>query len=1359
VLALSTALNPIVLENEKPGTPQSVWQVAPGEDSTTIQGFTTEISTSIGGTVDFKIDNLTGVPNYQINIYRLGYYGGDGATLAATIEHQSTSAVVQPAPIVDPTTGEVDAGNWQVTDSWAIPTDATSGVYVANVVEGSQVFQIPFVVKDPSSPSDIVFQTNDETWQAYNGWGGADLYGGNGPAPTGAAYAVSYNRPITTLDSSGVESGPQDSLFGAEYNAIYWMEENGYDVSYISGLDTATDGSLLLNHKIFMDAGHDEYWTDSQVANVQAAANAGVNLAFLSGNEIFWQTQFAPSIDGSDTADRTLVTYKDSHFEQLINPSGQGTGSFLAPTNWGGAAMPSNALTGTVFQVDQTTAGPITVPYGDSLLRFWRNTSVANTAPGQSATLASDLLGYEWDSSPDNGFMPVGLVDLSSTTSFQPTAYNTAFGNVDTSGTATHNLVEYRDPTSGALVFGAGTVYWSWGLADQGVGAEASALPPDPNVQQAMVNLFADMGVQLETLQASLQIATASTDHTPPTSTISNVSTTSPVEGQSVTVTGTATDAGGGVIAAVDVSTDGGKTWHPATSPVGDASENWSYTFAAPAPGTFTIESRAVDDSLNVETPGPGTAYTVSPSTALSLFSPSATPVTASYNDPNAVEVGLKFTSATNGEITGIRFYKGALNTGTHLVDLWSASGTLLATATSTNETASGWQQVNFSNPVNITAGTSYIASYHMNRGEYSDTPYYFDTLNGTTNGSLAAIGDGLNGVFAYSPGSVFPTNVAPEGDNYWVDVVFNDTSQEPQANDDSGFVTKENTAVSIAASALLANDTDPHGLPLSISGVSDPSNGTVIYDPTAQLVTFTPAGGYTGTASFSYAISDTSGQTASGSVAVTVRSTFLYVPNEGDNTVSVVDTINNTVVATIPIGGSAPNAAAVSPDGAFVYVASGNGIVSVINTASNLVAKTIPVGDSPSVVAFSPDGSRAYVTNHVGNDVSVIDTATNSVVATITVDDGPYGVAFSPDGTRAYVTNQTSGTVSVIDTAHNSVVGTITVGSTPTMVAVSPDGTRAYVNDFGSGTVSVISTATNSVIGTINVGSGPYGLVFSPDGTRAYVATNGGTVAVIDTTSNTVTQTINVGQVVGIAISPDGSDLYVSHWTGSHDNIVTVIDTATNAVTGTIQVGEAPEYLAISCFMPGTMVLVPSGEVAVETLKRGDIVITTDGRAAPVSWVGRQTVSPRFADPLRVLPIRIKAGALGDNVPSRDFLLSPDHAILINDVLVQAGALVNGTSITRETNVPPTFTYYHVELDDHALIFAENTPAETFVDNMDRLGFDNWKEHEALYPEGKPIVEMPYPRAKAHRQVPRAIREKLAARGAAFDGEKFSAA
>src|SRR5262249_34963155 len=151
-------------------------------------------------------------------------------------------------------------------------------------------------------------------------------------------------------------------------------------------------------------------------------------------------------------------------------------------------------------------------------------------------------------------------------------------------------------------------------------------------------------------------------------------------------------------------------------------------------------------------------------------------------------------------------------------------------------------------------------------------------------------------------------------------------------------------------------------------------------------------------------------------------------------------------------------------------------------------------------------------------------------------------------------------------------------------------------------------------------------------------------------------------------------------------------------------------------CFLAGTRVRTPLGEMPVEALKRGDLVLTTQGCAMPVCWIGRQTVSTTFADPLRVLPIRIKAGALGPHVPSRDLLLSPDHAVLVGDILIQASALVNGTSIVRETNVPTTLSYYHIELDDHSLILAENTPAETFVDNVDRLAFDNWDEYETLY-------------------------------------------
>jgi hypothetical protein len=167
------------------------------------------------------------------------------------------------------------------------------------------------------------------------------------------------------------------------------------------------------------------------------------------------------------------------------------------------------------------------------------------------------------------------------------------------------------------------------------------------------------------------------------------------------------------------------------------------------------------------------------PITAQSLFNPSDTPATVTANDPNSVELGVKFQASTNGTITGIRFYKGPQNTGTHVADLWSATGTLLATATFTNETASGWQQVNLANPVVVTAGTTYVVSYHTS-GYYSATSNYFATAH--TNGSLTALASGTSGgdgVYAYGTGSIFPTN-SFNASNYWVDVVFNGASLQP---------------------------------------------------------------------------------------------------------------------------------------------------------------------------------------------------------------------------------------------------------------------------------------------------------------------------------------------------------------------------------------------------------------------------------------------------------------------------------------------------------------------------------------------------------------------------------------------------
>jgi YVTN family beta-propeller protein len=285
------------------------------------------------------------------------------------------------------------------------------------------------------------------------------------------------------------------------------------------------------------------------------------------------------------------------------------------------------------------------------------------------------------------------------------------------------------------------------------------------------------------------------------------------------------------------------------------------------------------------------------------------------------------------------------------------------------------------------------------------------------------------------------------------------------------------------------------------------------------------------------------------------------YISNADSNTVSVVDTSTNTVVATVTVGNS-PFGVAVNPGGTRAYVANAfSSDISVIDTSTNTVIATVALDNTPYGVALTPDGAHAYVTNPVSNSVSVIDTATNTVVATVAVGNIPYGVAITPDGTRVYITNDQADSVSVIDTSTNTVVATVAVGTFPYGVAVTPDGSRAYiVNEFSSD-VSVLDTTTNTIVATVAVGNAPYGVAITPDGTRAYVADFfDNTVSVIDTSTNTVVATVTVGSApYGVAITPDGTRAYVAN---SLSNDASVIDTSTNTVIDTVAVGNDPRPL-----------------------------------------------------------------------------------------------------------------------------------------------------------------------------------------------------
>jgi hypothetical protein len=849
-------VNPVACENTRTGTPKATWDVS-GSGSAALQGFTTDISTNVGETVNFKIKSTA--TSYRLDIYRMGYYGGNGARLITSVN--PVGRQTQPNCLTVPATGLVDCGNWAVSASWPVPATAVSGIYFARLVRTdgtSGASHVVFVVRDDASRSDLVFQTSDTTWQAYNTYGGNSLYQGS---PAGRAYKVSYNRPITTRGTA-----PEDAVFNAEYPMVRFLEANGYDVSYIAGIDTDRRGSLLRNHKAFLSVGHDEYWSGTQRANVEAARDAGVNLAFFSGNEVFWKTRWETSVDGSGTAYRTMVCYKETHANAVIDPSTEWTGTwrdprFSPPKNGG---RPENGLTGTAFEVNSGTVN-LQVPAADGKMRLWRGTTVATQAADATATLGTGTVGYEWDEDLVNAARPQGLIRLS-TTNASGVEILTDHGSSYTSGSATHSLTLYRAP-SGALVFGAGTVQWSWGLDsnhDRGSGAASTPM------KQATVNLFADMGAQPATIQSGLTVATASTDTTAPTAVITAPAAGTTVSsGSRVTVSGTATDVGG-VVGGVEVSTDGGATWKPATG-----RGTWTYSFTASGSGALEIRARAIDDSARI-----GTAATRSITVGqrvcpCSLWTAEDVPAVPSDPDGTGTEVGVKFRADVAGKVTAIRFYKGPSNGGTHVGKLWSSTGTQLASVTFTGETATGWQQATFATPVNLTAGATYVASYYAPNGRYAgDVGYFADS--GVDSGPLHALRDGVdgaNGVYRFGTG--FPT-LSWESANYWVDVVFtpNDTAPDTTAPTVTARTPASGATGVATGSPVTATFSEAvSSAAVSLSGPSGAVTGATAYNSGTSTVTFTPSAALA--ASTTYTATVSGARDAAGNTMTSTSWTF----------------------------------------------------------------------------------------------------------------------------------------------------------------------------------------------------------------------------------------------------------------------------------------------------------------------------------------------------------------------------------------------------------------------------------------------------------------------------------------------------
>ncbi len=299
------AASPVAVENARPGSTD--WQLTRvrldqtgGYRASRVEGYCSRQSVAAGESIDFMV-STDPARRFQIEIFRTGYYGGRGARLMRTLG--PFRGQVQPMPPV----GEKNLREcrWPAAATLTIPADWTSGVYLGRLTvlpeDASESYwqsYVVFVVRD-DRPADILFQVSDNTWQAYNRW--PDNYsiythpkGNQGPWAD-----VSFDRPYAKY--AQIYENPQSIGSGEwlcfEFPMAYWLEQQGYDVTYCSNSDMLTP-ERGLRCKAFLSVGHDEYWDLRQYESVVKLRDAGVSLLFFSGNSVCWVTPLRAGADG-----------------------------------------------------------------------------------------------------------------------------------------------------------------------------------------------------------------------------------------------------------------------------------------------------------------------------------------------------------------------------------------------------------------------------------------------------------------------------------------------------------------------------------------------------------------------------------------------------------------------------------------------------------------------------------------------------------------------------------------------------------------------------------------------------------------------------------------------------------------------------------------------------------------------------------------------------------------------------------------------------------------------------------------------------------------------------------------------------
>src|SRR4051794_9540005 len=296
--------NPIVLENCYPGNSGWNAQFAAAASAGGIEGFTTATSINRTDSIGLKIQSAGA---YHAEVYRSGYYGGLGARLFSSIV--GLPASTQPACTSDSTTGLFDCSNWSASLTLTTTASWPSGVYLVHLVRddnGSETV-IPFVVRDDSRSSDLLYGVPFSTYEAYNNYGGKSLYTFNSSGAatvsgTARAVKVSFDRPfMQPRDTSRLDWYPR-----ADYPLVSWLERSGDDVAYTSVTDL--EQRAVGAHRAYMSAPHDEYWSAAMRSALEQARSGGTNLFFAGSNAVYWKIRFENGPNGG--TNRVQVDYK-----------------------------------------------------------------------------------------------------------------------------------------------------------------------------------------------------------------------------------------------------------------------------------------------------------------------------------------------------------------------------------------------------------------------------------------------------------------------------------------------------------------------------------------------------------------------------------------------------------------------------------------------------------------------------------------------------------------------------------------------------------------------------------------------------------------------------------------------------------------------------------------------------------------------------------------------------------------------------------------------------------------------------------------------------------------------------------------